>query len=205
MNTVLYLDLVDEWHHAMCYRWPAPILPDLDRETCELRVRLIDEELTELMEAIANENQCGQLDACCDLQYVISGAALALGVRSFYSAAVTLIKPGDYTLADLRPLLTQFAESAFGGNSPWTWMTLARLENALHSVIKSLGFSEVFDAAFQEVHQSNMGKFWDTMDFHSGADTFQRNSLGKYIARRADGKIKKPPGFLPPDLSRFIK
>lgn len=55
-----------------------PIIPDKNR--CELRVSLLQEELNELKEAIENKDLVEVADALCDLQYVLSGAVLEFGL-----------------------------------------------------------------------------------------------------------------------------
>jgi len=54
-----------------------PIIPDEKR--CALRINLLEEELAELKEAIANNDLVEVADAFCDLQYVLSGAILEFG------------------------------------------------------------------------------------------------------------------------------
>lgn len=54
-------------------------------ERCELRVNLLQEELNELKEAIANKDLTEIADALCDLQYVLSGAILEFGLGHQFS------------------------------------------------------------------------------------------------------------------------
>lgn len=65
---------------------------------------------------------------------------------------------------------------------------LTDLQYVLDGTYLALGFAPVKDAAFAEVHRSNMSKL--------GAD-------GRPILR-GDGKILKGPNYTPPDLSQFI-
>lgn len=55
-----------------------PTIPDAGR--CELRVSLIQEELNELKDAIADNDMVEIADALADLQYVLSGAILEFGL-----------------------------------------------------------------------------------------------------------------------------
>lgn len=66
---------------------------------------------------------------------------------------------------------------------------LIDLQYVLDGAFLQLGFASVKDAAFAEVHRSNMSKL--------GAD-------GKPI-RRADGKVLKGPNYTPPNLEQFVK
>ncbi len=57
---------------------PRPVIPSEAR--CRLRIALLEEELKELKQAIANKNLVEIADALCDLQYVLSGAVLEFGL-----------------------------------------------------------------------------------------------------------------------------
>jgi predicted HAD superfamily Cof-like phosphohydrolase len=57
---------------------PTPTIPSVDR--CNLRVKLIQEELDELSAAIAANDIVAVADAFADLQYVLSGAVLEFGL-----------------------------------------------------------------------------------------------------------------------------
>jgi len=56
----------------------TPTIPATQR--CELRVNLLQEELNELKEAIADNDLVEVADALCDIQYVLSGAILEFGL-----------------------------------------------------------------------------------------------------------------------------
>ncbi|TXF79433.1 nucleoside triphosphate pyrophosphohydrolase family protein [Chryseobacterium sp.] len=73
------LNQVAEFHRT----FNAPILDEPQipsKERCELRISLLQEELNELKEAIADNNLVEIADALCDLQYVLSGAVLEFGL-----------------------------------------------------------------------------------------------------------------------------
>jgi predicted HAD superfamily Cof-like phosphohydrolase len=55
-----------------------PAIPPEDR--CALRINLLQEELDELKEAIAEKDLVAAADAFCDIQYVLSGAILEFGL-----------------------------------------------------------------------------------------------------------------------------
>lgn len=61
-----------------------PNIPAKDR--CQLRINLIEEELEELKEAIANGDLIEAADAFADLQYVLSGAILEFGLGDRFKA-----------------------------------------------------------------------------------------------------------------------
>jgi predicted HAD superfamily Cof-like phosphohydrolase len=60
-----------------------PAIPSQDR--CNLRINLLQEELNELKDALANNDIVEAADALADLQYVLSGAILELGLASRFS------------------------------------------------------------------------------------------------------------------------
>ena len=79
MEKIDSLNQVSEFHRT----FNAPILetPQIpSAERCELRISLLQEELNELKEAIADNNLVEIADALCDLQYVLSGAVLEFGL-----------------------------------------------------------------------------------------------------------------------------
>ena len=61
----------------------SPLIPDKKR--CDLRVALIQEELNELQEAIAENDLIEVADALCDIQYVLAGAVLEFGLGDKFS------------------------------------------------------------------------------------------------------------------------
>lgn len=79
------LNHVAEFHHL----FDAPVLPSPaipSKERCELRVKLLQEELNELQEAIDQSDLVGIADALGDIQYVLSGAILEFGLGSSFAA-----------------------------------------------------------------------------------------------------------------------
>lgn len=62
----------------------SPSIPDHDR--CQLRISLLQEELDEFKEALASKDIVGAADALADIQYVLSGAILELGLASSFKA-----------------------------------------------------------------------------------------------------------------------
>jgi len=123
------LEQVQEFHET--YGLPVLDTPSIeDKTTNKLRINLLAEELDELKEALEQGDSVETLDALIDLQYVLDGAFL------------------------------------------------------------SLGMAHLKDAAFDEVHRSNMSKL--------GAD-------GQPIRREADGKVLKGPNYFKPDMAQFVK
>lgn len=71
--------MVKAFHHK--FGVAIPDAPTLENYRGDLRVRLIEEELEELHEAIDNGDMVEFIDAICDLLYVVHGAALEAGIH----------------------------------------------------------------------------------------------------------------------------
>lgn len=61
-----------------------PVIPDAKR--CELRINLLQEELNELKDAIADNDLVEVADALADIQYVLSGAILEFGLADRFKS-----------------------------------------------------------------------------------------------------------------------
>ena len=80
------IEQVQEFHEI--FEHPVHHKPTLsDEKTNDLRVSLLREELEELEEALSNKDSADVLDALTDLQYVLDGAYLALGLHTVKNAA----------------------------------------------------------------------------------------------------------------------
>lgn len=206
-----YLQLVIEWNIAFRYRQPEPTSPDLsDAATNKLRPELIREELRELNTALEENNRVEQLDALCDIQYVLSGAVLAWGYRSMIESmipTVTLSKIRDVPghVASMIGINRQMESAAESDYQHQVFTALVQLQAMLTRLVWNLGFSEVFGKAFAEVHRSNMSKLWAYEELDEApATAFQEQVKGKWIVRRHDQKILKSPSYSPAELSQFV-
>lgn len=80
------LEMVEEFHTT--YGLPVHAGENLSCEqTKQLRINLLQEELNELKEALANNDPLETLDALIDLQYVLDGAFLSFGLQAVKQAA----------------------------------------------------------------------------------------------------------------------
>lgn len=79
MDKIDALNQVAKFHST--FKHPILNTPQIPSEQrCNLRVELLQEELNELKEAIANNDLVEVADALCDLQYVLAGAVLEFGM-----------------------------------------------------------------------------------------------------------------------------
>lgn len=75
-----YLKKVEQFHNT--FNAPVLLSPTLiDKKRAEFRIKLIQEELDELKEAVANDDLVEIADALADIQYVLSGTILEFGMK----------------------------------------------------------------------------------------------------------------------------
>jgi len=85
--------------------------------------------------------------------------------------------------------LEELKEALEQGDLLETLDALIDLQYVLDGAFLSFGLQGIKQAAFDEVHRSNMSKL--------GED-------GKPIRRESDGKVLKGPDYFKPDLSQFL-
>lgn len=68
-----------------------------DFETRQLRYKLIEEELTELYDALKNRDLVGIADALVDLEYVVLGAYLAFGLGAHHDRLFAEVQRSNMT------------------------------------------------------------------------------------------------------------
>jgi predicted HAD superfamily Cof-like phosphohydrolase len=94
------ITLVREFHDA--FSIPDATEPTVDDQSInQLRVRLLREELEELVVALVEEDPVATLDALTDLQYVLDGTYLQLGFAAMKQDA--LLEVHRTNLAKLGP------------------------------------------------------------------------------------------------------
>ena len=86
--------------------------------------------------------------------------------------------------------LDELKEALAAGDMVEVLDALTDLQYVLDGAYLSFGLQDKKEAAFAEVHASNMSKL--------GED-------GKPIRRESDGKVLKGPNYFKPDLVQFIK
>ncbi len=85
--------------------------------------------------------------------------------------------------------LEELKEALTDGDMVEVLDALTDLQYVLDGAYLSFGLHHVKQAAFDEVHRSNMSKL--------GAD-------GKPVRRESDGKVLKGPDYFKPDLTQFV-
>lgn len=159
-----FQQMVDQFHIAFDH--PSNQQPYLeDANLNALRFSLLDEEIKEYHEATMPEFK---LDALLDIQYVLTGAALAWGLAGYYVGDIGAKFPSALDTGDLKIDICM--------------RELCRLQKSLLCIVRVEGFSFCFWKAFEEVHRSNMSKIWKDSDV-----TEHYNSEEYQIFRITDG------------------
>ena len=127
-------DMVAEFHRK--FDIPVGDSPSIPSEaTRQLRVRLIQEEFTELQEAMAAQDLPGVAKELADLLYVVYGTAVSYGVdmdpvfREVHRSNLSKVggykredgkwvKPPTYSPADVTPLLARQLSGSGGSALP---------------------------------------------------------------------------------------
>lgn len=167
-------------------------------QTVQVRVQLIQGELSELAAGLAARSYREVLDALTDLSYVVDGTWRTFGLteskresdcRHLAIAGILDLRVNLHHLAELQLALAKFIYCVELMHIGDFAHRLQALQDALDAAWRRLGFMPVRYEAYCEVHRSNMSK----LDVN-----------GQPIIS-ASGKIKKGPNFSEPDLTPFLK
>lgn len=151
-----------------------------------LRVELIREEAKELSIALAEKDEVAFIDALTDLQYVVYGAFITLGIED-ESLFEEYTGTDSFDIERLEGLIDTTVRIMFNERKFEHVMGAMRdIVYYIDGVGKALGYD--LDGAFAEVHRSNMSKLGDD---------------GKPV-KRIDGKVLKGPSYTPPNLAPFV-
>ncbi len=123
----------------------APAIPSPAR--CQLRVNLLQEELDELKDAIADGDITAVADALSDLQYVLSGAVLEFGLGARFKALFDEVQRSnmskvcpDYATAE-RTLAHYLERDGTRGYIRESHHGFLVYREADHKVLKSVSYS----------------------------------------------------------------
>lgn len=185
-------------------RFEQNIYPDIKEVPCEvslLRADLIREELKEY--SAAEVRSVDELDAILDLLYVIIGTSVAFSVATtpYRSGQVPMEVEKLHVHNTLTPLL-QNLDSRF----PCANLHFKEAELSIHRLI-DIGTIHNYKlrAAFDAVHANNMEKLWSFSDLQSfPSDVSIKQKGEKFLVKRSDGKVLKPPSHVKVDLNAFV-
>lgn len=80
----------------------SPKIPDIER--CMLRHSLMNEEVNECLEGFKNRDLKETLDALCDMQYILIGTILELGLQDVFEDAFAEVHRSNMTKLDANGL-----------------------------------------------------------------------------------------------------
>lgn len=191
------IDLVREF--MLAFGQPIASEPNVgDVKLNELRVKLLREELGELEAALIEGDVVETLDALGDLQYVLDGAYLALGMEQFWSPPqlkgggqprISSVEDNQLAVARLKVRLAHLEACLARQSETHVAASLHSLNLEIELAWWQLGMLAFREAAIVEIHRSNMTKLGDD---------------GKPVVR-ADGKVIKGPRFEPPRLREVLE
>jgi predicted HAD superfamily Cof-like phosphohydrolase len=101
------LAIVKEWHEA--FDVPVIDTPTLPAERIQMRLAILEEEVSELREAAEAGDMVEVLDALCDIQYVLDGTFLEFGLHRLKSDAMAEVHASNMSKlgADGKPVLRE--------------------------------------------------------------------------------------------------
>lgn len=166
---------VAEFHCA----FGVPIAVPWDIDLGALQARLIAEECRELGEAFTLGHLNGVAQELADLAYVVFGTAVTFGIDGTADVTSKIYSSLENDSAALAGWLLI-------GDMRVVAVRLPRLIGNIYAAAHGWGVN--LNAAITEVHAANMRKL---------------DASGLPILR-SDGKIMKPMGWLPPDMSLAV-
>lgn len=204
------LVLVEEFH--LTFGHPVRMTPHLFIPQRELRVALIREELTELAEALNENDFIEVVDALADILYVVYGAALTHGFNLDYILGCENNSSPAFTIRELAEDLGETVGNIPFFNSEAIAEGVEKLEIELEKLTKAglEGNVEAFrDALAQLVISTYIVALKCAVDIDNVLEEVQRSNMsklgedGKPIYRE-DGKILKGPNFFTPDITKIL-
>lgn len=162
----------------------SPNFPD--KKTVELRLNLIQEEVSELAEAINENDTIEVIDAFVDILYVTYGTCLSFGLEDdFYKAREILSTISENDLfSKARIILKTLYHALNGLRGAFEEESLGETNYYLKTIINIICLNFKTEPYFDEVHFSNMTKVVD----------------GK-VLKNEFGKVMKPITYKAPELN----
>ena len=111
-----WVDLVRQWHEA--FGVPVQAAPTFDQKRVDLRLDLMEEEMTEFIDACNEEDSVKVLHEAADLIYVILGAMLEFGLGQHLDAAFREVARANMSKlgADGKPIYREDGKVLKGPN-----------------------------------------------------------------------------------------
>lgn len=180
-----------------------PTQPTLAEQ--EFRLSLNLSELFEIMRDI--EDPVKRFDGWLDLLYTTYGWANTAGVRLDKSGEGEPL-PNDVPDEQHFKWLAQCCVGAGVSMTPQGvehWLTA--IVDAVYGWADKYGVNvEQMDLGFEEVHRSNMGKFWSAEEVATKPATWTADITyaDAYIVKDETGKVRKSPSWTEPNLKEVL-
>jgi len=154
MKEAQALEMVSQFHQL----FDAPILdiPQIPADRAALRVNLLEEEINELKQAIADGDLVEVVDAFADLQYVLSGAILEFGLGDRFADIFAEVQRSNMskacsTLEEAQATVEHYKTTKwFDAHIVTKWDQYLVYRTQDHKVLKSVNYSP-----------ADIGKFLD--------------------------------------------
>jgi hypothetical protein len=209
--------LVLDFHHtfgATIRRYPSVPSP----EDAMLRIRLLNEELGELEQAISAADIVKIADALIDLDYVCFGSAVTCGVILREERYIKLEGRAPALDGDLEYRAHEIKEAIHLLGVTFAHRDTNGIKCALemihHQVLLACAECYLpYHALFAEVHRSNMSKLWTWAEIQSvpsgcraiAVRDMKLEDTGRgFVVKRDDGKVIKSPSYEPADLNKIL-
>lgn len=178
----------------------------LTEEEFNFREELLKEEISELKEAIKQNDKVEIMDALCDIKYVNDGYANMIG-RPQHDFHYEIYYKDVPMLLNIEDILSKLESSSV--------VDTLFINSYVYDLSYLHGFSlENFKTALDRVHESNMSKFCEsqevaieTQKFYKkkGIDTYTKEVGSKVVVyREADGKVLKSVNYHPVELGDLV-
>jgi predicted HAD superfamily Cof-like phosphohydrolase len=121
--------------------------------------------------------------------------------NSTYNEEPTLLTDNEWLLRHelLNEELTEYFIACENGDKVGILDALVDIEYVLKGTIVSHGMQNVFNEAFKRVHENNMSKLVD------GKPLINEVGTEHYDPSKSIGKVLKPKGYKPVDLSDLVQ
>lgn len=189
-----------------------------------LRYSLLNEEVSELSDALDADDVIEVADAFADILYVAYGAYASFGLEcnielpTSTSTGNNVLVPRIKSAIAMKMQFKSILENLTNAFSGSTDLYLAPLNDFITSIMQwSTTLNINILSCFDEVHRSNMSKACKTQEDADNSIVMRAKTNSDYagaivqeinglfvIKRKVDGKVLKGCDYFEPDLSKYI-
>jgi hypothetical protein len=213
-----WLNMVREFHEVMGHSIAGSPVDTMDATRAKARYDYLYEEYQELVHGVMACDYLEIADALCDLQYVLLGLILELGIpcvdRSSYPDSASTPRKG------LQIVIKRVYQTLVETFDPKLLVNeLQSLQDDIYRLVDNNSWQTSFHDMFKAVHNNNMTKACaDETVAMATVDWYRQiKKINTYYARRPfsqgdrfvvyredNNKIMKPLGYHPVDLTLWV-